>query len=79
MKNKNKEEIKQSKRTLQFLKTLQVTVVDFVINTKHSYRFQLDEVRKPPAYTVQHIPACHVQCVAGFYWLFMQKTRILSA
>lgn len=51
-KNKNKEEIKQSKRTLQFLKTLQVTVVDFVINTKHSYRFQLDEVRKPPAYTV---------------------------
>lgn len=52
MKNKNKEEIKQSKRTLQFLKTLQVTVVDFVINTKHSYRFQLDEVRKPPAYTV---------------------------
>lgn len=52
MKNKNKEEIKQSKRTLQFLKTLQVTVVDFVINTKHGYRFQLDEVRKPPAYTV---------------------------
>lgn len=52
MKNKNKEEIKQSKRTLQFLKTLQVTVVDFVINTKYSYRFQLDEVRKPPAYTV---------------------------
>lgn len=52
MKNKNKEEIKQSKRTLQFLKTLQVTVVAFVINTKHSYRFQLDEVRKPPAYTV---------------------------
>lgn len=51
-KNKNNEEIKQSKRTLQFLKTLQVTVVDFVINTKHSYRFQLDEVRKPPAYTV---------------------------
>lgn len=52
MKNKNKEEIKQSKRTLQFLKTLQVTVVDFVINSKHSYRFQLNEVRKPPAYTV---------------------------